>query len=118
MSYDTYKLLHLLGLILLFTGFGAALLGHRKENGRPPRASAALHGAGLLIMLIAGFGMLPQLEIHWPWPGWVFAKAAVWLALGALPVLVKRGVCGRAMGWILAVVLGITAAALALYKPF
>ena len=30
--------------------------------------------AKALVILVAGFGLLARREIHWPWPGWVFAK--------------------------------------------
>jgi hypothetical protein len=116
-SYETYKLLHLLGLFLVFLGFGGLLVGARDRNA-PPKSALALHGIGLLIMLIAGFGVLASRSIEWPWPGWVFAKLGAWLLMGALPVLYKKGIVPATVVWLAAVAVGGAAAWLAIHQPF
>ena len=118
MPYAIYKLLHVIGLMILFLGMGGLLLGVRSERGRAPRGSAILYGVGLLAMLVAGFGMMARLGIHWPWPGWLIAKLGVWLTIGALPVLVRRQILPRGPAWLLSAVLGGVAAWLAIIKPF
>ena len=118
MSYAIYKLLHVVGLMLLFLGMGGMLLGARAEPDRAPRRTAVLHGVGLFVMLLGGFGMMARLGIDWPWPGWLFAKLGVWLVIGALPVLVRRQVLPRGPAWLVAAGLGALAAWLALSKPF
>jgi hypothetical protein len=118
MPYEIYKLLHVFGLMLLFLGIGGLLLLARPEAERPPRRTAILHGVGLLVMLIAGFGMMARLGIQWPWPGWLLAKLGVWLTIGALPALVRLQVLPRGTAWPVAAGLGGIAAWLAIGKPF
>lgn len=117
LDYNAYKIVHFIGLVLLFQGLGAIMLS-RGQDGRAPRSATVLHGLGLLIMLIGGFGMLARLQIvEFPWPLWVFGKFGVWLLLGALPVLAKRGVVKGVAGVLLAAALAGLSAGLALYKP-
>ena len=118
MPYETYKLLHVVGLLLLFLGMGGQLLGSGAGRGRAPKGTAILHGVGLLAMLVGGFGMMARLGIHWPWPGWLIAKLGVWLAIGALPVLVRRQVLPRGPAWLIVAALGPLAAWFAIAKPF
>ncbi|NRA97876.1 MAG: hypothetical protein HRU14_16895 [Planctomycetes bacterium] len=118
MPYETYKLLHVVGLLLLFLGMGGQLLGADSERGRAPRGTAILHAVGLLVMLVGGFGMMARLGIQWPWPGWLIAKRGVWLTIGALPVVVRRQLIPHGLAWLVAVVLGGLAAWLAISKPF
>jgi hypothetical protein len=69
-------------------------------------------------MLVAGFGMLARLQIHWPWPTWVIAKVVIWVALAALPMLARRRRL-PALAWVVLIAgLATGAAALALFKPF
>lgn len=78
MSLSFYHLLHLLGLILVFIGFGALFTPDS-------RRAMKWHGIGLLISLISGFGMLAKLGIFKSMPTWVWAKIGLWLVLGFLP---------------------------------
>lgn len=119
MDYDTYKFLHILGLVLLMLGLGA-ILGAGREAAKARRLGAALHGLGLLVMLVAGFGLMARLEIMGfaSWPLWVILKMGIWLVIAVLPVLVKKQVVPSAIGWLVAAALAATAAWLALTKPF
>jgi len=116
MPYETYNLIHIAGLILVFMGLGGSLLGGAAD--RPPKLAGMLHGIGLLAMLVGGFGLLVRLDIGFPWPGWVFAKLAIWLVIGTLPMFVRRRAISRGLAWMLALVLGGVAAWLAITKPF
>ena len=117
LDYNVYKIIHIVGLVLVFLGIGAVLLGAR-DSGRPPRSAAALHGIGLLVMLVGGFGMMARLEIEFPWPVWLFGKLGVWIVLAIMPVLARRGVARGAVGVLLAIGLVAASAWLAIYKPF
>ena len=93
-------------------GLGISLLpetAFRKQGGM-------LHGIGLLVILVAGFGMIAKL--HYGFPLWVILKLVIWLVLGALPVLVKKKVLPCAAVWVVALLLGCVAAYLGIYKPF
>jgi uncharacterized membrane protein SirB2 len=119
MDYNTYKILHVVGLVLLMLGLGA-ILGAGREAAKARRFGGMLHGLGLLVMVVAGFGMMARLEIMGvsTWPMWLIAKMAIWVVVAILPVLVKKQIVPGAIGWLLAAALAATAAWLALTKPF
>ncbi len=120
MSLLTYKLLHILGILFTFTAVGGVCMhvanGGDKASNRSRAASSALHGVGLLITLVAGFGLLAR--IGGGFPGWVIAKLVIWLLLGAALMIPYRSpALAKPMLWALPL-LGALAAYLALYKPF
>lgn len=121
MSYEFYKVLHLAGLILLFFGLSSALtlkMAGATFTGSVKKMAFITHGVGLLLLLVAGFGMLAKLGIMAAIPGWAWAKIVIWLLLGGGITLAKRK--GQ-VGWplvVLFVTLGVCAAWLALAKPF
>jgi len=110
MSLSFYHLLHLLGLILVFIGFGALFTPDS-------RRAMKWHGIGLLISLISGFGMLAKLGIFKSMPTWVWAKIGLWLVLGFLPVLSRRGILPARMVVLLAAAIGVVLAWLGYLKP-
>jgi hypothetical protein len=85
MSLEFYKWIHLLGLMMLFCGL-AGLWGSRSMG----RSLSLLHGIGMLFLLVGGFGMMARMGIVQGWPGWIYVKLCVWLALGAGIALAKR----------------------------
>lgn len=115
MSPVVYHLIHIVGLILLFVGFGGLLSGDEKAR----RSAMKFHGIGLLILLVAGFGLLAKLKFSYTAP-FVIAKLVIFLLLGALPVLIKRKVMPAGTIVFIAVVLGFCAAYLGYLKalPF
>lgn len=121
MTYEFYKILHLLGLILLFFSFGGLLLVSysRAELKKPARIMAfSTHGVGLLLILVSGFGMAARLGMVSGLPTWVKAKIGIWVLLGVAISLVKRK---GYIGWPIAILLwglGISAAIIAINKPF
>lgn len=102
MSLGIYHVAHVVGLILLFVGFGAIASGNRK--------GMMFHGIGLLILLVAGFGLIAKLKKLVPdmtyMEPWLLVKYGIFLTLGVLPVLAKRNILpAPAVLWI-AVALG------------
>ena len=114
MSLETYRLLHITGMFVLFLGLGGILL---KSEGKSNRMGMILHGSGMVLMLVAGFGAAARVAPGFPWPMWIWGKLVVWLLIGALPSMHKRGVVPTNIAWIVAIALGVGAAALALHKP-
>lgn len=112
MSPAFYHIAHLVGLILLFVGFGGMAGGYSK-------GAMKFHGLGLLILLVAGFGLIAKLQLSYTAP-FVIAKLVIFLVLGALPVLLKRRVLGSGAVIGIAVLLGGCAAYLGYVKalPF
>ena len=117
MSLEFYKVVHLCGLAMLLLGLGGMLLG--PKDGDSGRAPKILHGTGLLVMIIAGFGAMAKSHIMAPdsWPAWLILKMVAWFLLGALPPLVRHGTVPRPIAWLVCVLIVAGAAWLALLKP-
>ena len=94
LSHATYKVIHLLGIFLLFSGMGGmwAVAAASSESLRNTtrRLALAAHGAAMLLILVAGFGMMARLQISHSWPLWIWIKLTIWLLLAGYPVLLKR----------------------------
>lgn len=121
MSSLLFKVLHLLGVFLLFAALGGMVLRVYASGQAPPRDRAfklatITHGVALVILLVTGFGLLGMLELGVP--GWAWAKLVVWLVMGALVVVIRRSPSSAGWLWWLLPALGLVAAWLALYKPF
>lgn len=117
LSYQTYKMMHYLGFMLLFFGIGGILIpaiAGIKLQGKPRVVSFVLHGLGMLFILVGGFGMLARLQIGGI-PPWVHVKLAVWLALGFAIGLAKRM---PSWALLLAILfMAMIAPYMAIYKP-
>ncbi len=124
-SYTAYRLIHVIGILILFVAlgglaYGAAQAGSRGGVGSASRKLAmALHGTALLIVLVGGFGLLARIGVEHGvgFPGWVWAKFAIWALLGASVTIPRRKPEWAGALFLLLPVLGGLAAWLALYKP-
>lgn len=127
MSYAVYKVLHLLGILAVFTSLGAVAMlalrsGTDADEDRPVRKVVMMvHGIGLLVVIVAGFGLAARKGLMTSgvggWPGWLYGKIAVWLALGAAVGYIRKS-GGRALWWVLILpLLGAIAAWLAIMQP-
>lgn len=110
MSLLFYKWLHLAGVGLILLALGGIAFDRQRKM------LSVAHGIGLLITLVAGFGLLARYGIHWPWPGWVVAKVVLWLVFGASSVALKRLPNVTPVWWALWVLFLITAY-LGVHKP-
>ena len=121
MSYEVYKIIHLIAIVLLFSGLVGLLTIQMSGGALTGKAKSlvfASHGVGLLLLLVSGFGLLARLGMISGLPGWVFAKLAIWLILGGALALVKRkGIIGWPIFLSLITIFGV-AAYLAILKPF
>lgn len=120
MSYEIYKLLHLVGIFLLFLSYGMALRpalagGDAAAPGRG--FVAAGHGLGLLLLLVAGFGMMARLGISTPWPAWIWVKVGIWLVMALGLTVVKRAPALAKLAWLAVLALGVVSAWAAVFKP-
>jgi hypothetical protein len=122
-SYSVYRLVHLVGIFLLFVILGGLAWGAGRARGDGAisrRASMVLHGVGLFIVLLGGFGLLARIGVMhgMDWPGWVWAKLGIWLLLGAAVMIPVRKPAWGGPLLLLLPVLGGMAAWLAIFKPF
>jgi hypothetical protein len=112
-DYNVYKLVHLASIFALFLSLGSAAVTEKSQA----RWVAPVHGIALLLILVAGFGMLAGLGIHGSLPGWVIGKLIVWLLLGGSIAVARKKLLPVPAYILLLVVLGGIAAGLALWKP-
>ena len=118
MSYEFYKILHLIGLVLLFTSLGAlAVISMTASPAERRKPFMALHGTSTVIMLVACFGLLAKLGLARDIQMWVWAKIAIWLILGAAPVLLRRKPNLAFPVLLATIALGVVASYLAIMKP-
>jgi len=111
MSLEFYKILHIIGLLSLFVGIGG-FLAYGSEQTRRIRMVGVLHGVGWLLVLVSGFGMQAKLGVGFPF--WILVKLLILLALGALLVVVKRGVLSPRNAVLVGLALGFVATFLGL----
>ena len=121
--YESYKVLHILGVLLAFAALGGLALtvanGATKKISSVQRLIGAPHGAAMFIILLGGFGALARIGVmHGTLPGWVLVKLACWVLLAVLvAVPYRKPAWARPIFWCLPVLGGI-AAVMAIYKPF
>ena len=104
------KALHLTAAFALFSALGAILL-----SGSAGKGASALHGISLVLILLIGFAMLGKPTMG---PYYWMAKLALWLFIGAAPVLAKRKLLPSAAVMGLCIAAAGTAAWLGISKPF
>ncbi len=104
------RVLHIVGVVALFSSLGAVLLANSGK-----KSVSILHGVSLLFIAVIGFAMLkkPPMGQYW----WM-VKLALWLFFGIAPALAKRKVLPPTVVFVLCLVAGATAAWLGLRKPF
>lgn len=120
MSLSFYKVIHILGLLLVFNGL-AAIWGVNVVGGTPSKRRriglSLMHGLGLAALLISGFGMLAKLGYLSDIPTWAIIKSLIWLAMGASLALAKRKAQWGLPLISFFVLAGTYAAYLCIYKP-
>lgn len=122
-SLLVYKVVHLLGMFMLFTVLGGIALhavnGGTKQSNTGRRLIAIMHGVALFVILLGGFGMLARLGmVQGMLPGWVIAKLAIWVVMPVLGMMAYRKPAAAKLLLVAIPVLGGVAAWIALYKPF
>jgi hypothetical protein len=122
MSYEFYKVLHITGIFMVISAVGAHLLngmlgGNKQFAGR--KFVSILHGIGLLIAFVAGFGLMARLGMMGAgWPIWVTLKMVIWLFLGVVILIPRYKPTWSKAVWIAVIIVGSFAAYLARYKPY
>ncbi|NIR62632.1 MAG: hypothetical protein GWN00_32985 [Aliifodinibius sp.] len=121
LSLFTYKVIHFLGIVMIFLSLGGMLTHAINQGTREHRWRKQVgitHGLGLFFAVLGGFGMLARLGIPWPWPGWLFVKLIIWLILGGMVMLILRKPDSSRVMWLITIVLGVVAAYFGVFKPF
>jgi hypothetical protein len=122
-SHAFYNVVHIVGIVLAMSALGAtavhALNGGTRQTNRARALVAARHGAGVLLILVGGFGMLARLGFRHGanFPGWLWVKLAVWVTVAALVVVPYRRPALAKPVYLALPILGGVAAYMAIYKP-
>jgi uncharacterized membrane protein SirB2 len=123
MSHPFYNVIHIIGIVLLFSALGGiamrSMAGVPDEARSARRLVAILHGTGAFLVLLGGFGMLARLGfMHGgSFPGWLWVKIVIWGVLAVAPFIARRRP-QLARPLLLALpILGGLAAYMAIYKP-
>jgi hypothetical protein len=106
-----YHIAHLVGIMFLFAGFGGLLTASDNRS-----RAMMMHGIGLLILLVSGFGLIAKMGTPYT-AHWVIGMMVIWVVLGGLPVLAKRRVLPIGAIIAIALILGGAAAYLGYLKP-
>lgn len=116
MSYETYKILHLIGVFSLFLALGALLISTptRKQKKR----IMMLHGIAALLLFITGFGLLARLNILHFLPTWSILKIMLWLVLSLLIPILLSYQFNRSWMWAIVWLCGLFSVLLAVTKMF
>lgn len=104
--------------MLLFLSLGAAIVRARfaATETTVKKWISITHGVSMLIILVAGFGLLAKLQLSLP--GWALAKLGIWLVFGGWIAVINRKHEATALHWLVLAALGVAGTLLALYKPF
>lgn len=115
-----YKAFHVVGVMLVVVALGGmavhAANGGTRDQSLTRRLTTATHGLGLLLILVAGFGMLARLGGSAA-SGWVAIKLVIWLLLGAAAAVPYRRPQLARVVFLLAPLLAALAAVVAITKP-
>lgn len=118
MSYQFYTVLHVAGVLFLFTALGALAATAGSASAGLRRMASIAHGVSLAVILVAGFGLLARLGHFGNIPAWAWAKMGLWLVLGAIVVPLKRKPEWAPALWVAMPLVGVLSAWLAVSKPF
>ncbi|MDQ3699050.1 MAG: hypothetical protein M3373_13665 [Gemmatimonadota bacterium] len=122
-SHQLYNVIHIVGIVLIMSALGGIALHSINGGTRQTNAArgliASLHGVGVLLILIGGFGMLARIGLPHGggFPAWLWVKIGVWGLLAASAFLPYRRPALAKPLLIALPVLGGLAAYMAIYKP-
>ncbi len=116
MSYQVYKMIHIVSIVIFFSLFAATAYMQKSD-----KKSKILTGIFLVLILVSGMGLVARIGISHGsgWPTWLYMKLAIWFVVGtAGHVVMKRfPQIGVKTFWG-GIALLVCASYLANYKPF
>ena len=110
MNPNIYQVIHIVGIAMVFLGYGALLARSMAapDNVSVRKLGSITSGIGLLLILVAGFGLISNIGYSFTAP-WLIVKMLVWLVLGGLIVLINRKPQLAVTIWWLLIALGAIA---------
>ena len=118
MSYEFYTVVHVFGVIFLFTALGALAATAGSATASLRRAASIAHGVSLALIFVAGFGLLARLGFFGAIPTWAYAKMALWAVLVSAVVALRRRPSWSPALWLILPGVGAVAVWLAVTQPW
>ena len=121
MAYEVYKIIHVLGIMILFLSLGGLFFTAFNKvtlEKKQKRPWLIMHGVSMFLILLGGFGLLARIGVIGGFPTWVWLKLAIWAFYGALIFLLIKKPAVSKLAYIMTLILGFAAAFIANYKPF
>lgn len=88
MSYQFYKMLHIISIVLFFALYASASV--KAKNGMKYKFETIFTGIMLFLILLAGMG-LKKFAAPGEWPLWINLKLGIWVIIGvAAHMVLKR----------------------------
>jgi hypothetical protein len=111
-----YLILHLVGILLVFTSYGALIARGWLASAHAGlrKFGAITSGVGLLLIFVSGFGMQPA----YGFTTWIWIKIFLWLMLGAFLMVINRKPELAIVNYWIIVAIGALAVITVYYKPF
>lgn len=124
MSYEFYKVVHLLAILFVFTTLGGlAMVGWLSRDGAASkdltgarRLLAIINGVAILVVFVAGFGLMARTGVTTGgWPTWIYGKIGVWVIVAVCITIVRKK--GGLYWYLVLPIVGALGAWLAVTKP-
>ena len=112
MTYAFYSFLHIASMFLFVAMTQRALAAPKARESKPLRITAVVGVIGF----VAAFGLLARTSVGWP--GWVIAKLVIWIAIAAIPGIVKSKPELAPKMTMVVIALVVAAVYLVVFRPF